>query len=612
MRLRLAALCAVVTALAAAPAAQATPVKCQPTDITLDNRVFPEPDFSTNFTRFGEFECGMRLLEARYPELLDIRKIGTSEDGLPVYDIVMTNEDVKGKKKDKLLVISSIHGDEVPGREGAVRAIEDMVDPTLLGNQPWVQEVLRTHAIHWLFPNPDGWVAGDVIGERQAGVLTTRENGHGRDLNRDYPVHGWINDQKLQGSETRAVMDKLFSAGGWFLGTDNHGQLADTYAAAGLQIVGEFDFQKSETLARFADGITDGMKEYGVLRELEQLKAATGLNLGAYRWGTLYDMLGYSASGSGIDYYNTPDTVGGTGFATEMTAGRFGEINWLVYPRTLNQIWVNSVRAINFTMFKQAIDRKEFTFPVGSKAAYVFDPRRIRHDDANGAGEGDAGEDQQPYDASRMDFFTDLNDDADRPLGKLRVKDVLQGDAEKYDSLVLANDAMPEAGDRAAYFAALKRFVEGGGNLVVTDAAVRGLVDMGVLAEGDVNRVNQYVGYVDFANRTNPLNQGLRGVARQTYDTVPIGYRFGGANSAPNWRVSSAAWTARGGTTAGTQGTGQTIYGELPLGQGKVRFLGALLPDPTEDFHHPYGLQSYAVTYTGYTLLENMLRYERP
>ena len=34
-----------------------------------------------------------------------------------------------------------------------------------------------------------------------------------------------------------------------------------------------------------------------------------------------------------------------------------------------------------------------------------------------------------------------------------------------------------------------------------------------------------------------------------------------------------------------------------------------LLPDPTEEFDHPYGLQNYAVTYTGYTLLQNMLRY---
>ncbi len=121
--------------------------------------------------------------------------------------------------------------------------------------------------------------------------------------------------------------------------------------------------------------------------------------------------------------------------------------------------------------------------------------------------------------------------------------------------------------------------------------------------------VENYVGAVDSfaAGFEGGLNQGLRGIASQTFDTVPIGYAFGGSsNSAPNWRVDTAAWEAAGGVTAGTT-SGQTIYGEAPLGAGKVRVLGALLPDPTEEFYHPFGLQDYAVTYTGYTLLQNMV-----
>ena len=522
------ALTTLATGLALAAPAAATPVKCDPSDITLDNRVFPEPEFSTNFVRFDEFECGIRLLQDRYPELVQVDKLGDSKDGLPVYDVVLSDERVNGKK-DKLLVMSSIHGDEVPGREGAVRVMEDMLDPALRGGQDWVKEVLRTHAIHFLFPNPDGWVAGDLLGNRQAGVLATRENGGGRDLNRDYPVEGYVNDEKMQGPETAAIMAKLFNSDGWFLGTDNHGQLNDTYAAAGLQIVGEFDYQKSETLARFADGITDGMKEFGALKALDDLKAATGQDLGSYHWGTLYDMLGYSASGSGIDFYNTPGKPGGTGFATEMTAGKFGEINWAVYPRALNDLWVDSVRAINFTMFRQAVDRKVHTFEVGSKAGYVFDPARI---------ENKGSDEQGAYSASRMDFFTDLNGDADKPLAKVQVKDVLQGKLSGLETLVLANNAMPEAGDRKAYFAKLKAFTEAGGTLVLTDAALQALPELGLLDASAVGMSKQYVGFVDFADRTQPLNQGLRGVASQTYDTVPIGYSFGGSNQAPNWTVA--------------------------------------------------------------------------
>ena len=104
------------------------------------------------------------------------------------------------------------------------------------------------------------------------------------------------------------------------------------------------------------------------------------------------------------------------------------------------------------------------------------------------------------------------------------------------------------------------------------------------------------------------MNADLRGVASQTYDTVPIGYAFGSeGDSAPNWKIDQGVWEAAGGYTAGTNGAGQTIYGELPVKKGRVRFLGAVLPDPTEKYYHPYGLQNYAVTYTGYTLLQNML-----
>ncbi len=182
--------------------------------------------------------------------------------------------------------------------------------------------------------------------------------------------------------------------------------------------------------------------------------------------------------------------------------------------------------------------------------------------------------------------------------------------------MILANDAMPEGSDRAAWVAQLKAWVQAGGNLIVTDAAAPILADLGLVGADDVAVDNAYVGFVDFGDRGDPLNTGLRGVARQTYDTVPLGYRFGTAgdanDSAPNWTVASAAWEAGNGRTAGTNGTGRTVYGEKPLGKGVVRFLGALLPDPTEEYYHPYGLQNYAVTYTGYTLLQNMLRHSNP
>ncbi len=613
-----AALAAIVVASLPTGPAQATPVMCAEGDVTTDGRVFPEPRVSATFLRFDEFECAIELVESRYPDLVEVTVAGESEGGHPVYDVLLTDETVKARKR-KLLVVSSIHGGEVGGREGAVRCIEDLLDERFLAGEEWVQKVLDRFVIHFLFPNPDGWVNGDITGSPGAGVMSTRGNVDGFDLNRQFPVKGYIYNENESYSQPEAhdVVRSLFGTAqkrrDWYLGTDNHGQGPDTYAAAGLQIVGQFDYQKSETLARFADGITEAMAEYDVLSALATLNEATGGDLGPYHWGTLYDMLGYSASGSLIDYYNTESATDGWGFATELTAGT--EVNWVTHPGLLNQVWVDSIRAINYTMFRQAVDPKRFTYRVKGRAAYVFDPQVVTNTDANGAGffdpEAVPAVKQQPYRVTRMRFFSDLNRYASRPLTKVRVGDLVSGrvNLNRFDSLVLANDAIPERTNPARWYGFLKRWVSRGGNLIVTDAAAGVLAKLGIVAPDAITVETGYVGSVEeFVDRAHPLNAGLRGVASQTYDTVPIGYAFPPAgNNAPNWKVDQAAWEAAGGYTAGLNGEGKTIYGEVPLGTGTVRFLGALLPDPTEAFYHPYGLQSYAVTYTGYTLLQNML-----
>ena len=606
-----------VGTLVAQSKASLGPVKCGENDTTVDDRVFPEPKLSATFLRFDEFECGIQYLEAEHRDLIEITTVGKSQSKYPLYDILLTDERVKTKKQ-KLLVVSSIHGGEVGGREGAARVIEDMVDPRFLGKEKWVEEVLDRYVIHFLFPNPDGWVNGDVTGTEGAGVLATRGNDNGLDLNRQFPVKGYIfrGNTTYSQPEAKDIVGNLFSTPqdkkGWFLGTDNHGQGPDTYAAAGLQIVGQFDYQKSETLARFADGITGNMVKYDVLRELGTLNEQTGQDMGPYHWGTLYDMLGYSASGSLIDYYNTVEGLNGWGFATELTAGT--EVNLVTHPGLMNQVWVDSIRAINYTMFQQAVKPKRFTYKVGGRTGYVFDPDVVT--DKDGVGFYDAKAEpkveQRSYRVTRMRFFKDLNRYATRKLQKVRVKQIVERKAtlNKLDSLILANDAMPEKANATRYYSAIEKWVKAGGNLVVTDAAVNALPKLGLPFKDAITMEKGYVGSVEeFTDREHPLNKGLRGVASQTYDTVPIGYAFGEeGDNAPNWKVDQAAWEDAGGFTAGTNGDGQTIYGEIEVGKGKIRFLGALLPDPTEKFYHPYGLQNYAVTYTGYTLLQNMLK----
>src|SRR4051812_40150645 len=270
-------------AVLAAPAA-ATPVKCATGDVTPGDRVFPEPELSVGFMRFDEFQCGIKYLETQFPTKIEVTTFGTSQGGHPLYDIKLTNEAVTAPKR-RLLVINSIHGNEMGGREGGVRVIEDMVDGRFEGNSEWVKKTLDQFVVHFIFPNPDGWVAGDVTGSDGASVMMTRGNANGVDLNREEPVEGWVDVPKNVTPEGRAVKSLLTSGQqDWYLGTDNHGQSADTYAADGLQIVGQFDYQKSETLARFAEGIDQTMKDYDFGKVLGALRDATGQDLGAYHW----------------------------------------------------------------------------------------------------------------------------------------------------------------------------------------------------------------------------------------------------------------------------------------------------------------------------------------
>jgi len=278
--------------------------------------------------------------------------------------------------------------------------------------------------------------------------------------------------------------------------------------------------------------------------------------------------------------------------------------------------------------------------------------------------------DQEPYDVSRMDFFADLNRytaSGDR-LTPISVKDVLRGPSvlDRYDTVVVANEFMPgyDGGSGSysqreyrRYAEALARFARGGGNLTLTDAALAGLPVLGTgLQPSEVEGGVFYAGWMDFDDGQGPTydrrplakSVNKEGTAEgqdvvdgqefdnrhQTYEPTPLGYYVspsGSANSScgddrcdsPNWIVAQDAWERVGGTTAArtlvratpepsSESSTGTSLGELKLGSGVIRIAGALLPDPSEANFHPYGLSSYALTYTGYQLIENLLAWNRP
>jgi len=186
--------------------------------------------------------------------------------------------------------------------------------------------------------------------------------------------------------------------------------------------------------------------------------------------------------------------------------------------------------------------------------------------------------------------------------------------------------------ERDAWAAALRAYATGGGNLVLTDGAVKNVAYMGLVPRTVVNTFSVYAGYIGFtadggetdtyadplaANVDQPGAAEGTGHRHQTYEPVPIGFAIqnpDGAdfNASPVWSVDQTVWEDATGRTAGTTTADQVTLGELAVGRGVVRIIGAVLPMPTEQYYHPFGLANYAVTYSGYQVLNNALQWQRP
>ncbi|MGH2699594.1 MAG: M14 family zinc carboxypeptidase [Actinomycetota bacterium] len=243
---------------------------------------------------------------------------------------------------------------------------------------------------------------------------------------------------------------------------------------------------------------------------------------------------------------------------------------------------------------------------------------------------------------------------------RVRVENFLAAPQQVDGEIEFATDPAPPAAPDSRYTprqfkryaGAIAEFAGRGGNVVLTDGAIQGLSALatGITAD-QITSGSFYAGWMDFDDGrgatydVHPLAEDVNkeGTAEgrstvdgqsfehrhQTYEPVPLGYYVspaGAGNSecdsdrcdSPNWIVDQQAWQDAGGTTAartlvretvspGSSSTTGTSLGELDYGAGRIRIAGALLPDPTEQNYHPYGLASYALTYTGYQLFENLV-----
>jgi hypothetical protein len=597
-------------------------------------------------------------------------------DGRPIHIIKLTDHEVPDEGKETLSFSLSVHGNERGGLEGGLRAVEDLAMDAEDGgtivdgvdnytsntgrepvfNEYEVADVLAQQAVYFVDLNVDGW-ANAEIGPDFSGPYA-RGNGEGTDLNRQMPTIGWINpsENPLRESETRFGLQAWETIaeqgvdGLMAYGADIHGELTSRAYVDIMYPAGEFDSVDHRRLMAIAErtkSVIDATLYEGIQNEIEE---ATGGNESEgleeivpvpgntiptmpAHWATVWDTLGYTDTGFIGDYLATDLAV--TGMDYEIFLNHTApERAWTVY---LQENHINASRAIIKTAMAYAMtqtlefnDENVVIDPVG-RAGFVFNPVTVSSTDADGAGTppqgpGPDGEDavQADYDVTGQQWFLDTNRlMGDNPFVPVLPADIAADSAtlDHLDTLVVADTAAPVDAegrdyDVDAYWASIGDWVSRGGNLVLTDRAVHGLAELGVVPAEAVTDVRTYLPYANFVDLDHPMATNIRNNGRQLVDSTLLGYNI--SNTGPMTVVDTAAFEAGGGEVVGTTGnaTGssddgsRTSIGQVPLGAGQVRIVGGALPIQTEEYDHRFGLRNYAMTYSGLFVMENAIRHD--
>ena len=539
------------------------------------------------------------------------------------------------------------------------------------------QHYLDFMRVFLLFPNPDGWVheEADYASSRPDGpatcILHCRGNGHAVDPNRQAPTLGWQNPNRNPVGEPEAIGYyewMLQQDIDWSYAIDIHGMGQHQNFVAIMLPAASMTPQEMQRTYRLAETLNarlntdphfDGWRNAFGAGETatdavptdqvcvpdnptggpdcplpgSALSAAGSSTFAEYY--TVIDAIGYTDSGFNGDYFAQDTGLDAPGYDLEL-AYSIGET--YAYYALINDYHVKTVREIVKSFMDAAALDVRISFEMHGRRTLVLEPSFVATslDDAEptpgGWADENAGDDLWDYGknggftARPARYWEDLKPfvrDGDQP-GTLVLRPagaLADVDLSAFDTIVVPGSAIGDVGGND--IPGLRAWVEAGGELVLTDEALR-FFDLSGLTTGAADVSLRYMGGIKM-DLTHPLffpsqdttqPRNVRGGVKQTYEPTPIGYETG-ANAAPNWFLDPAKYAALKGTVAGLEcGTSQlsdpcegngVALGTVPVGGGRIHFIGALLPDPTEEFYHPYGLDAYATTYSGNQILRNML-----
>lgn len=334
--------------------------------------IFPAPDDSVGFIDFEQMVDGLGQLQAQHNDRMSFYSIGESpghynlflDEDSPqnLWVAELTNDihdDTAFEEKQKVVFTLSIHGDERSGAEAGTRFIEQLLD----GDEPDVEALLADIVLVFLYPNPDGWVArnqqyrvdSDDDSDPEHNSFK-RVTATGVDPNRQYPTIGWINsdhypaepdgtdlsddtpgiDKDVPPRYTDTVPDALdiveFLRGydNVRIGSDLHGMFRSTDFIKGLIVNDQYAIDEFHDLyewnrrteTRVENALADELVAHrDEFRELNDrygdVWGFDGSSLPvpqeAYDYGTIFDTIGYTTTGTLISWMSHPRDQGGLG-----------------------------------------------------------------------------------------------------------------------------------------------------------------------------------------------------------------------------------------------------------------------------------------------------------
>lgn len=143
-----------------------------------------------------EIETELHNIHKAYPAITELTRIGTSVKGRGLWVMKISKNPTVDEIEPEFKYISSMHGNEITGRELMVRLIADLV--RAYGKDPRITDLIDSTEIY-IMPsmNPDGAAAA------------RRGNGNNVDLNRDFPDFSTSDNQNTPAGrqvETQAIM----------------------------------------------------------------------------------------------------------------------------------------------------------------------------------------------------------------------------------------------------------------------------------------------------------------------------------------------------------------------------------------------------------------------